>query len=131
MNVTLPKQPGVPADCSGVLDITLERLAVCLDNELPILEVILGHVGRNDLRSKVRSLHGLHLDPAASASDVREIFAQARDILGASLEALRGIPVSRDPCWSLPEDWNAMVGHSGTRVGDIVSCLEDALRASD
>ncbi len=122
-----------PVEGVSILDLALDRLGGWLDAERDTLGRLLAHAGRPQAADALETLDQLHLEPEATAEDLRDLLEHARTCLGVLLETLRALP-SRcrlETAWGLPgpDAVDAHVRWSGARVEDVLATLNRALAA--
>ena len=115
-----------PAMGEARLHTALSCLGTYLDNEVASLEAILALGGQKTAIDDIRALHTLHLDPDATASEVRQLLAHAHAALERLMARVHAIPLEA-AFERAPSDFDAWHRWSGARLQDISTTLSDAI----
>lgn len=133
MNSIVSTHFATPLDGVSILDLALDRLGAWLDAERDTLDRLFAQIGQGQAAGALEALDRLHLEPEATAEELRDLLEHARTCLGVLLETLRDLPsrCQLQTAWGLPGQ-NAVDTHvrwSGARVEDVLATLNYALAA--
>ena len=122
-----------PVEGASILDLALDRLGAWLDAERDTLGRVLTQAGLGQAGGALEALDQLHLEPGATAQDLRDLLEDALISLEVLLESVRSIPICTplQTAWGLPgpDAFDRHVRWSGARIEDILATLRHALAA--
>lgn len=113
------------------LEAALEHLGAWLDAERDTLAQLLAQAGRWQAAIALDEMAQLHLEPQATAEDLRDLLERARACLEYLFETVCALPRHGRlvTAWGLPGPaaFDAHVRYSGARLEDILRTLTRAL----